>query len=260
MRRFWMIVLLLVLAANPGRAQQATPPTDIPVPVDQLEPKKINPPKVINSVDAHFSDEARRKKINGRCLVSLTVDTNGMPQNIKLVRCTDPSFEATSLDAVEQYRFKSATTQEGKPVSVKISVEIDYRLYGGFKRSTVGRTPVSYTFKTSPGITSSAPDANGVYPLTETTSPPILTKFSDEGYGDEASRVDGKGACDIALTISANGQPSDPVVTSCERHVLEKAAIQSLLNSKYKPGRVNGKAVPMRASIHLEYGGISPKP
>jgi TonB family protein len=258
MRRFWMIVLL-ALVSIPGHAQQAAPPADIPVPADQLAKEKINPPMVINSVDAHFSDEARRKKLNGRCLVSLTVDTNGMPQDTKVVRCTSPSFEATSLDAVEQYRFKPATTQEGKPVPVKVTVEIDYRLYGAFKHSKVGQTPISYAFKTSSGTASSAPDANGVYPLTETATPPTLTKFSDEGFGNEAFRADGKGACDILLTISAKGKASDAVVTHCELPSLESLAIQSLLKSHYKPGSVNGKAVPTRASIHIEYADIPPK-
>jgi len=48
-------------------------------------------------------------------------------------------------------------------------------------------------------------------------------------------------------------------VTNCVRPALEKPAIESLLKSKYKPGMVNGNAVPMRASIHLEYGGDTPK-
>jgi TonB family protein len=260
MRRFSMIALMLALATSLGHTQQVTPPTDMPVPVDQLAQKKINPPKPLNNVDARFSDEARRKKINGRCMISLTVDVNGMPQNIKVDRCTDPSFEASSLDAVEQYRFKPATTQEGKPVPVRVDVEINYRLYGGvFKHSKVGQTQISCTFKTPPGIKSSEPDADGVYPFTETVTSPTLTKFSDEGYGDEAFRIDGKGACDILLTISAKGIASDPQLIHCERHVIEKPAIQSLLNSKYKPGSMNGRAVPIRASIHLEYGGVSPK-
>jgi hypothetical protein len=64
----------------------------------------------------------------------------------------------------------------------------------------------------------------------------------------------GSDACNIVLTISAKGKPSDPQVTSCDRPALEKPAVASLLRSQYKPDRVNGKAVPMRAAIRLEYG------
>jgi hypothetical protein len=62
------------------------------------------------------------------------------------------------------------------------------------------------------------------------------------------------------LTISTKGKAADPQIKHCERPELEKPAVESLLNSEYKPGMVNGKAVPMRASLHLEYGGDAAKP
>jgi hypothetical protein len=61
------------------------------------------------------------------------------------------------------------------------------------------------------------------------------------------------------LTISVKGKATDPHVTHCERPNLEKPAVESLLKSKYTPGSVNGVEVPMRVSIHLEYGGDTPK-
>jgi TonB family protein len=251
-----MIALTMALATGAGRAQQPAPAADEPPLTSELIAKGITPPKPINIVDAHFSDEARRKKISGRCLVSLTVDVNGMPQEISVVRCTDPSFEATSLEAVQQYRFKPATTQEGKPIAIKIEVDINYRLIGHSNPPT----PIHYGFNSPPGITTSEPGPDGVYPLTSSVTPPTMTRFSDKGYGDAAFSAKNNGACDIVLTISVKGKASDAVVTHCEWSSLEKPAVQSLLQSHYKPGSVNGKAVPIRASIHLEYGGVSPKP
>jgi hypothetical protein len=87
-----------------------------------------------------------------------------------------------------------------------------------------------------------------------------LTKFSDEGYGNAAFIFAGNSPCDIVLTIDAKGNPSNAVVTQCEKPMLEKPAIDSLLKSKYKPGSINGKAVAIRASIHLEYGDVPAKP
>jgi hypothetical protein len=85
-----------------------------------------------------------------------------------------------------------------------------------------------------------------------------MSRFSDEGYGSAAFWSPEKSACDVVLTISAKGKPSDPEVSHCETSSLEKPAVQSLLKSHYKPGSVNGKAVPVRASIHLECGGSPP--
>lgn len=257
MRRLWMIALALALLATLSHAQQPTPSTDAPVPADQWSSKKIPPPKPLNSVEALFSEDARRRHINqGFCLVSLIVDTQGKPQNIHIIRCSDPSFAENSLKAAAQYRFKPAVTQDGKPVPVKIEVMIDYRLYGAGRDPS---TPVLFAFSSPPGTLSLKPDEQGVYTFTKLTTPPAMITFSDEGYGEAAFLIDGKGACDIVLTISAKGKASDPQVIHCVKPVLDKPAVLSLLNSKYKPGQVNGKKVPIRASVHLEYGDIPPK-
>jgi TonB family protein len=249
-----MIALTLALPAILSHAQQAAPSTGAPVPEDQMFSKKITSPKPINTVEAEFSEEARQKRIGGLCLVSLIVDAEGMPQNIQIVRCTDPSFAENSMKAVAQYRFKPATTQEGKPVPVMQRVEINYRLLG----VDVAGTPIRYAFGSPPGVLSLKPGPHGVYAFTKLFAPPTMTNFSDEGYGEAAFRIDGSGVCDIVLTISAKGKPSDPQVIHCEGPELEKLAVQSLLKSQYKAGKVKGKTVPMRATIHLEYGGIRP--
>jgi TonB family protein len=262
-----MIALVLILLTGLVHAQQATPPTDALVPTEQWAAKGISPPKPINQVEAEFSDDARLKHISGVCLVSLIVDTEGNPQNPRIIHCTDSSFEQSSLDAVKQYKFQPAATQEGKPVPVLIHVEINYRLvkppfvhHSG--KAYVGdeiSTPIHYSFNFQQGG-ASLPDADGIHPLTRSVTGPRVIEFSDEGYGKLAFVHEGNSACDVVLTINTKGKASDPQVTHCERPELEKPVVASLLKSEYTPGFVNGKIVPMRATIHLEYGDVSPKP
>jgi hypothetical protein len=84
----------------------------------------------------------------------------------------------------------------------------------------------------------------------------MLEKFSDQGFKAAAFPLVGNPGCDVVLTISAKGKASDPVVTACDKPILEKSAVDSLLKSHYKPGMVNGKAVAVRASVRLEFGGF----
>jgi hypothetical protein len=247
------------LALMTTYAQQATQPEDAPIPFDQWATKGITPPKVVADALATYSDEALKKHINGLCLVLMIIDTKGMPQDIKVGRCLDSSLEQSSLTAAAKYRFRPATTKEGKPIAVRIGVWIHfYRLYGplgsNWYEGDYQPPPVRVTFTSPPGITSSEPGADGVYPLTKTNTPPTMTTFSNEGYGQIAFYTAGDDTCNIALTISAKGKPSDPQVIHCDKTALEKPAVASLLKSQYKAGRVNGKAVPMRASVRLEYG------
>ena len=285
MRRVWMLALAFALVPFTAKAQQTTPAADVPVPSDQWAAKNITRPELISGEKAEYPFEAKFQQIDGLCSISLVVGIDGDPQNIHIIHCTDPSFEETSLEAVKQYKFKPATTQEGKPVPVTIplvhryhvskyslslrllfkwpvsSVIPDKRLYLDHhpSMSDVKRAlamPIHYGFIPQRGGTS-VPDSDGVYPLTRSVTGPRVIKFSDEGYGGMAFAHEGHNVCEVVLTISEKGKANDPQVTHCERPELEEPAIKSLLKSEYEPGFVNGKAVPMRASIHLEYGDNS---
>jgi TonB family protein len=77
---------------------------------------------------AKFSDEARRRKYQGVCVLGLVVDTQGNPQNVHILRTLGMGLDEKAMEAVRGYRFKPATLN-GIPVPVSITVEIDFHLY-----------------------------------------------------------------------------------------------------------------------------------
>ena len=81
-----------------SRAQQTAQLADAPVPEDQWKEKGINPPEPINKADLQPPVEMLRNPFNSRCLVSLIVDVNGLPQDIELVHSTDPAFGKFCMD------------------------------------------------------------------------------------------------------------------------------------------------------------------
>ena len=176
-----------------------------------------------------------------------------MPQEIKVARCTDGLFAPKSLEAVKKYRFKPATDANGQPVEAAIKVAVHFMVIGGHGADV----QVSYAMRTPPGVISAEPDSSGVYPLIGSIEAPRLIKFIDDGYGMDAFWAPANGSCDVVLEVDANGKPSNAKITQCERPILEKTAMQSLLESHYKPGRMNGTPVPVLVSIHLEFGGFS---
>lgn len=89
----------------------------------------ISAPIAINAPEAEFSDEARRAKYQGVCLVSLIVDAQGNPQNPRVVRPLGMGLDEKALEAVRQYKFKPALKDGRTPVPVMITVEINFRLY-----------------------------------------------------------------------------------------------------------------------------------
>lgn len=92
------------------------------------ESNPISAPVLLKSVPAQYSDQARKKKIQGVCLISLIVDAKGMPQNERVAYSLEPSLDQEALYAVSQYYFRPAM-KDGKPVPVMITVEVEFKLY-----------------------------------------------------------------------------------------------------------------------------------
>ncbi len=89
----------------------------------------ISAPTVIHSVEAEFSDEARRAKYQGVCMVSLIVDAQGNPQDIHVARALGMGLDEKAIEAIKQYKFKPALKDGKTAVPVMITIEVDFRLY-----------------------------------------------------------------------------------------------------------------------------------
>ena len=89
----------------------------------------VSAPVALNSVEAEFSDEARRAKYQGVCLISLIVDAQGNPQNPRVIRALGMGLDEKALEAVRKYKFKPALKDGRTPVPVMITVEVNFRLY-----------------------------------------------------------------------------------------------------------------------------------
>ncbi len=88
----------------------------------------VTAPVPIFAPDPEFSDEARRDKYQGICLVSIIVDARGFPQNVRVARHLGMGLDEKAMEAIRRYRFKPAT-KDGKPVAAAITVEVDFRLF-----------------------------------------------------------------------------------------------------------------------------------
>jgi hypothetical protein len=243
--------LVVALAISTSAAQD--PAEDGDQSVQKLDLKAgMHPPKATYQPEAEYSPEARQKRIDGKCLISMVVDTNGLPQNVHVIRCSDQLFAQPSLASTTKYKFRPATKADGNPVAVTILIEVDFRIDGAREVAD----PIRSGFATPPGVTSSAHDTNGIYPLTKIETAPTFVMYKDQGYGGLAFSAEGRSVCEVILTIDAKGKPSNPDVYHCDRDGLAAPAIKSLLASKYKPALKNGEPVPVRALVHLEYGNF----
>ncbi len=81
------------------------------------------PPRVISRVEPEYSAEARRAGVNTTLMMSLLVDEEGVPRDIKVVRGAGFGLDEMAVRAIETWRFEPGT-KEGKPFATTSHVEL----------------------------------------------------------------------------------------------------------------------------------------
>jgi len=78
--------------------------------------------------DPQYPEAARRKGREGTIVFIVTVTERGVAEQIGLVKAFDPGLTASALQAVQSWRFKPAIGLDGKPIAVRVPLEITFRL------------------------------------------------------------------------------------------------------------------------------------
>lgn len=78
----------------------------------------ISAPQAISSPDPDYTEEARKAKKQGTCVLWLIVDAAGRPRDIKVVRGLGLGLDAQALAAVQKWRFQPVRLERFRPVSV----------------------------------------------------------------------------------------------------------------------------------------------
>jgi protein TonB len=84
-------------------------------------------PKVIHSVEPAYTKEALDAKLEGDVILSLTIGSDGTASDITLLRGLGKGLDEKAVECLKQWRFSPATSH-GDPVSVRATVEINFRL------------------------------------------------------------------------------------------------------------------------------------
>jgi periplasmic protein TonB len=88
----------------------------------------VSAPRALETPDPEYSEEARKAKYQGTCVLWLIVDPDGKPRDIKVARALGMGLDQKAIEAVRNWRFSPAM-KDGRPVPVQINVEVNFRLY-----------------------------------------------------------------------------------------------------------------------------------
>ena len=87
----------------------------------------ISPPAIIREVKPDYTEDARRRSIEGDVVLEIVVRRDGTVGNIKLLQGLGGGLDQRAVDAVRQWRFSPAMRQ-GTPVDVMVEVAVEFTL------------------------------------------------------------------------------------------------------------------------------------
>jgi TonB family protein len=99
-----------------------------PVPITRLYTQtSAKAPAPLNSVEAEYSVEGRKRHISGMVMVSVIVTEEGLPSEAHVVQSLGYGLDEKALEAVGKYRFRPALMDD-TPMPVSITIEINFRI------------------------------------------------------------------------------------------------------------------------------------
>jgi TonB family protein len=87
----------------------------------------ITPPSVLREVKPDYTEEGRRRNLEGDVVMEIVVKRDGGVGDVKLLRGLGGGLDQRAIDAVRQWRFSPATRQ-GVPVDVVVEVAVEFKL------------------------------------------------------------------------------------------------------------------------------------
>jgi TonB family protein len=69
----------------------------------------VKAPRAIYTPDPEYSEEARRAKLQGTCVLWVLVGADGKPHDVRVARSLGMGLDEKSIEAIRSWRFEPAT-------------------------------------------------------------------------------------------------------------------------------------------------------
>jgi len=88
----------------------------------------VGTPACVYCPDPQYSEEARKKKLEGKVVLTLIIGPTGRAEKIWEVRGLSDGLTEQAIEVVREWRFKPAQDAKGNAVTVMVPVDVTFRL------------------------------------------------------------------------------------------------------------------------------------
>jgi len=78
-----------------------------------------------------YSDQARSEHVEGVVMLQVTVTTEGIADDILVVKPVGAGLDAAAVEGIRGWKFKPATDPKGNSAAMRVPIEVTFQLYTG---------------------------------------------------------------------------------------------------------------------------------
>lgn len=214
--------------------------SDVPAIVEQM-PELIGGLRGLQA-KIKYPEVARKAHVEGRVIVQFTVDENGNVRDAEILRGVGAGLDEEAIRVISEHAKFTPGRQNGKPVAVKLSIPIVYKLDNEFESLT---------------DQSQSSEKQDVYEIVE-QEPELIGGISGlqakVKYPEVARRAHVEGRIIVQFIVDENGNVRDAEVLRGAGAGLDEEATRVVMEeAKFIPGHQNGRAVPTRMSLPIVF-------
>ena len=211
-------------------------------------------PKLLYSVKPVHPEEAIRDSLEGKVFLKFIVNVDGSVSDVTVLRTIGPEvFHQAAIDAISQFRFKPAE-HNGKVVPVWMTQPITFQLLNDRfdVKEIIDKVDVKEVVKETDKYVLPFGRRVDVLRYDEVEEKPHPIDIVTPVYPKEAKKEKIEGKVTLKLVVNVDGSVSDVSVLKGPE-IFRQATIDAALQFRFRPGKHNGKVVPVWTVMPIEF-------
>jgi TonB family protein len=240
-------VIAIAVVAPPAPQDAVSATSTETVPAKQVGEHISAPiPTVVTDPKIPVSGKLQKR---GQCLLGITVDANGIPQNIHVVRELEPELDSNTKEAVKNWRFKPALRDGSTPVAVDGTVVAKF-VY-------VEKEAVAFAFfipETPENVLAASAHKRKQFDALEAVNADeVIARYMPQ------SRI--AGSVLVSLVIDANGVPQNVHIVKSLDSGVDTDTVAMVEHLRFKPIMKDATtAIPVGIVVPVRYRTTVAKP
>ena len=185
-----------------------------------------------------YPESAVEAGVEGRVFVQFVVNEEGDAEDVVISRGVSSDLDEEAVRVVSEAKFTPGM-QDGKPVKVRMSIPITFKLKPDALSEEAAGEPKDDAYV----VVEHMPELAGG----------LTVLMQDIKYPEIARKAGIEGTVYVGFVVNEDGATENVVVQKGIGAGCDEEAVRAVIKAKFTPGMQDGKAVPVRMTIPITF-------